>query len=256
MAFTNIDSNRQQTRPAQNQSAGWTSTHSWVFLVIVAVGLAAILFQNRYFYLMPQGSATAYRVSKFFGSVQEFNPASGWVKARLSSSCAVSSTGVMQPPGATDQPGAPMNVPASATPGVVSPGGRPTETMALKEPPKPDEQPAKEEGKESASGQEAEPGNESATAPSAQPAETQQMSSEQAYQMFTKAFPDFGEAEFELAHEDLFPKWRKSSAQDGTWPQFLGLYKGFIAWWKAQGSPFDRSGEELWRDFMKSQKGE
>jgi hypothetical protein len=73
------------------------------------------------------------------------------------------------------------------------------------------------------------------------------------YQVFRQAFPHYGKPEFELAYQVLYADWRKRMAPNGTWRQFLEVYKEFIDWWVARNSPRE-SGMKLWRDFLKSRQ--
>jgi hypothetical protein len=59
------------------------------------------------------------------------------------------------------------------------------------------------------------------------------------FKAFKQAFPHYGKPEFELAYQDLYPDWRKQMAPNGTWHQFLEVYKEFIDWWMARNSPRD-----------------
>ena len=54
--------------------------------------------------------------------------------------------------------------------------------------------------------------------------------------LFQTTFPDFGEDEFQLANDDLFPDWKKRIAPNGTWGDFLMTYKDFIRWWNDAGN--------------------
>ncbi len=56
-----------------------------IFLAIVALGLIVVGFENRYHYLSPLGLGKAYRIDKFFGGIQEFDPSQGWVVASFKS---------------------------------------------------------------------------------------------------------------------------------------------------------------------------
>ena len=49
--------------------------------------------------------------------------------------------------------------------------------------------------------------------------------------------PGFGKEQFQLANDDLYPDWKKNIAPNGTWPEFLGVYRDFVQWWTDQGSP-------------------
>jgi len=81
----------------------------------------------------------------------------------------------------------------------------------------------------------------------------QELTKEERLKAFQKLFPDFGEPEFQLANDDLFPDWKKTVSPNGTWQQFLAVYKDFIQWWNDTGSPAE-SGFKLWRDFLASRE--
>lgn len=214
-------------RPEQRGSRtgqSWTSLHSWIFLAIVALALLVIGMQNRYHYLNPQGLGKAYRIDKLFGGIQEFDPGSGWIAAQLQSAPATQGFSMMEPPG-VGAPAVPMNVP-----GAMVPGAEERQSGAAAVPPAIKEEPAAKR----------EP------AAAAKPAP--ELSVEDKYKVFKKAFPEFGQDEFQLANDDLYPDWKKTEAPNGTWPQFLVLYKGFIQWWTDAGSP-PEPGFKLWRDF-------
>jgi hypothetical protein len=218
-------------RPEQRGSRtgpSWTSLHSWIFLAIVALALLVIGLQNRYHYLNPQGLGKAYRIDKLFGSIQEFEPGQGWIAAQLQSTPAPQNFSMMEPP-AAGAPAVPMNVPGGVVPGAEE---RQTKSAAVKPAVKEEPVAAKEPA-------------------AAKPAP--ELSVEEKYKAFKKAFPEFGQDEFQLANDDLYPDWKKSEAPNGTWPQFLVLYKGFIQWWTDTGSP-PEPGFKLWRDF-RSGKG-
>jgi hypothetical protein len=74
------------------------------------------------------------------------------------------------------------------------------------------------------------------------------MSKEDRLRVFQKVFPEFGQDEFQLADDDLYPFWKKTEAPNGTWPEFLVMYKDFIQWWTDAGSP-PEPGFKLWKDF-------
>ncbi len=195
--------------------AGWTRIHSWIFLAIVALGLLVIATQNRYHYLNPQGLGKAYRIDKLFGGIQEFEPDKGWVTAQLQTMVPPQSLSMMEPPSMGSQ-AVPMT------------GGIPPSTDYV--------QPGQIPGKE-----EVAPGRPQAK-------EAPEMSKADRLRVFKQAFPDFGQDEFQLADDDLYPYWKKTEAPNGTWPEFLGVYKEFIQWWTDAGSPAEQ-GFQLWKDF-------
>ena len=81
--------------------------------------------------------------------------------------------------------------------------------------------------------------------------ESPEMSLDERVKLFQKAFPGFGKEEFQLANDDLYPDWKKNIAPNGTWPEFLGVYREFVQWWTDQGSP-PETGSKLWKDFLTS----
>lgn len=214
------------------QRNGWTSVHSWVFLAIVALGLLVLGIQNRYHYLSPLGLGKAYRIDKLFGGIQEFDPSKGWIVAQLQ--MAPPQAMSMLEPSAPLVPPAQMNMPGSmpSSGDVVQPKAAVAPTME-KETVAPSPQPAKEQ----------------VAATQARPAAVPEMSKEEKQKLFQKTFSDFGDEEFQLANDDLYPDWRKRYAPNGNWPEFLGVYRDFIQWWNDAGNP-PESGFKLWQDFL------
>jgi len=74
-------------------------------------------------------------------------------------------------------------------------------------------------------------------------------SRENRLESFRKAYPGYGDEEFKLADEDLFPDWKKKVSPDGTWADFLPVYGEFVQWWIKAGSPAE-NGLKLWHDFL------
>jgi hypothetical protein len=220
----------------QRSAGGWTNLHSWIFLAIVALGLIVVGLENRYHYLSPLGLGKAYRIDKFFGSIQEFDPSQGWVVAKLQIGPPQQALSMMEPPGPGSQ-AVPMNMPGS----VAAPGEQIEPGTAL--PPSLH----KEESLAAQPQREAPPAV--ATPQAARPKEAPEMSKEEKLKNFKKAFPDFGQDEFQLASDDLYPDWKKSVAPTGTWPEFLTVYKDFIQWWNDAGSP-PEPGFKLWKEFL------
>ncbi|MBI4963534.1 MAG: hypothetical protein HY913_09685 [Desulfomonile tiedjei] len=213
---------RPELRGPRN-GAGWTSLHSWIFLAIVALGLLVIAAQNRYHYLSPQGLGKAYRIDKVFGGIQEFDPGKGWITAQLQSMGPPQGLSMMEPPSMGSQ-AVPMT------------GGIPPSTDLM--------QPGvAKEDIDASRGQR----------PQLQAKEAPAMSKEDRFKAFQRAFPEFGQDEFQLADDDLYPFWKKTEAPNGTWPEFLGMYREFIQWWADAGSP-PEPGFKLWKDF-RSAKG-
>lgn len=225
--------NEETRRPVSenNQTGGWTTLHSWIFLGIVAVGLLLIGIQNRYHYLSPLGLGKAYRIDKVFGGIQEFDPSKGWIAAQLQQMQPPPMSGMdpssmaMQMPGGAHPGMMPpsMNVPDTAVP---VPGGK-EESLAEKEiqiPSTPSVQQTKPQG-------------------------TKELTTEEKLRTFKRAFPNFGQDEFLLANDDLYPDWKKNVSPEGNWNEFLTTYQEFIQWWNDKGSPAE-SGVKLWKDFL------
>ena len=174
---------------------GWTSLHSWIFLAIVALGLIVIGLQNRYQYLSPLGLGKAYRIDKFFGSIQEFDPDRGWVVATLPSGPPQQALSMLERPRSGSR-AVPMIMPGEGTPQGESPEpGTVTAQSMHKE-----QVPAAQTQKEATA----------AAQQTAIPKQTQEMSKEEKLKAFKEAFPDFGKEEFQLANDDLYPDWKKN----------------------------------------------
>ena len=215
------------------KSNGWTNIHSWVFLAIVAVGLLVLGVQNRYHYLSPLGLGKAYRIDKLFGGIQEFDPSKGWVVAQLQ---------MVPPPQAMSnlQPSAPLLPPSQMN----MPGSMPTTGDVVQ--PKAAVAPTMEKETVAATPQAP---KEQIVATPARPTAATEMSKEEKLKLFQKTFADFGEEEFQLANDDLYPDWKKRFAPNGNWAEFLGVYRDFIQWWNDAGNPSE-SGFKLWQDFL------
>ncbi len=229
------DETRRSQTSGQKYAGGWTTLHSWIFLAIVAVGLFVIAAQNRYHYLSPAGLGKAYRIDKFFGRIQEFDPSQGWVTAQLQSMPSPQSYSMSEPPGSQA-----MHMPSPMQSGAIPPGGySPEPSMNLPTPHKEGVSPHKESQAPSPAAQQ----------PAAK--ETSEMTSEEKFNAFKHAFPDFGKDEFLLANDDLYPDWKKNVAPKGNWNEFLKTYGEFIDWWKDAGQPSE-SGLKLWKEFLAS----
>jgi hypothetical protein len=220
-----IPNDNSQNTGARDQRnvSGWTSLHSWIFLAIVILAVLVMGFQNRYHYLSPLGLGKAYRIDKFFGGIQEYDPSKGWIVAQLQP---------IQPPVSMSSAPpessqvVPMKGTSSTPPGTVKEeGAQAPEAKEEGAPPK-----TAGRGKES-------------------PA----ISLDERVKQFQKAFPGFGKEEFQLANDDLYPDWKKNISPNGTWTEFLGVYKQFVQWWTDNGSP-QESGLKLWKDFLASRQ--
>jgi len=241
MTLDEHDLQRGESRTRSRRDVGWTGLHSWVFLGIIAVGLVLLVMQNRYHYLNPQGLGKAYRIDKLSGSIQEYDPSDGWIVARFSQAPPGQAAGLTPPP-MTGSPAVPMHMPA----------GRSGEAMTPSAPP-PAEKP-------SAATVPERPGARTPSEPPTKPAvkesrlqEKPEMSQEERMRSFLDTFPGFGQEEFQLANDDLYPDWKRNLAPQGTWPEFLKVYGAFIEWWQKAGSP-PEAGTKLWKDFTATQK--
>ncbi len=241
-----IDRPKEERRPDLDNltlSPGWTKVHSWVFLGIIALGFLLLGIQNRYHYLSPVGLGKAYRIDKVFGGIQEFDPNKGWIVAQLQSLVAPTAMSMLEPSSSGPQipQVAPMKTPEASPPVVEqNVSAPPPSTSAPKE-----ENIAPPQAKETAIPEAV------ASQPkvnTVEPSETE-ASSEERLKLFQKTFPDFGEDEFQLANDDLFPDWKKRYAPNGTWADFLMTYKDFIRWWNDAGNPVE-SGVKLWQDYL------
>lgn len=223
----------------QRFASGWTSLHSWIFLAIVALGLIVVGFQNRYHYLSPLGLGKAYRIDKLFGSIQEFDPGQGWVVAKLQIGPPQQALSMAEP--APGSHAVPMNMPGSVSSSeeTIEPGTAVPPSMY------------KEESSVSQS-QKQKP-SAVASPQVARPKEAPEMGKEEKLSTFKKEFPEFGQDEFQLANDDLYPDWKKRIAPNGTWPEFLAVYRDFIQWWNDAGSP-PEPGFKLWKEFLTSGK--
>ena len=226
------DNSRNTGSRDQGNVSGWTSLHSWIFLAIVILAVLVMGFQNRYHYLSPLGLGKAYRIDKLFGGIQEYDPSKGWIVAQLQS---------IQPPVSmsSSAPEASHVVPMKGTPST-PPGTVGVGTAQAPE--------AKEEEAETpAVTKEAPPKT------VGRGKESPEMSLDERVKQFQKAFPGFGKEEFQLANDDLYPDWKKNISPNGTWPEFLGVYKEFVQWWSDQGSP-PEAGLKLWKNFLASRQ--
>jgi hypothetical protein len=242
------DETRRPESGAQRSGLGWTGLHSWIFLVIVACGLLVVGMQNRYHYLSPLGLGKAYRIDKLFGSIQEFDPARGWVKAQLEAVVPPQATVMMPPaglpPSQSPSTSLPGTVPQMSTTAESAPGDTPLDRRKEVTSPAPAESPA---GVGSST---------QAATPPSQPSTTsgaRELTEAERFTAFRKVFPDFGKDEFQLANDDLYPDWKKNLKPGGTWPEFLIVYQDFIQWWTDSGSP-PEPGFKLWKDYVKAKR--
>ncbi len=223
---------------------GWTKTHSWMFLVIVTASLVIIGFQNRYHYFPAQVSGHTYRVDKLFGTLQQFDGDKGWVRADLprdllseaSTAPRLAAPPLGEPPaGAATTPRPPGTVPRLPK---VSPDPPTPEIPNRVSPPA--EPPA-------------EPPRLERTTPAVPmvptPPPPKEPGREDHLRVFKETFEDFGEEEFKLAHDDLYPDWKKHVNPGGTWPEFLEVYREFVQWWIDSGTPAE-AGFKLWKKFL------
>lgn len=241
-----IDRPKEERRPDLDKSklgSGWTSLHSWVFLGIIALGFLILGIQNRYHYLSPAGLGKAYRIDKVFGGIQEFDPSKGWITAQLQSGAPPSAMSMLEP--SASGPQLPQVAPMNMSAAVPSTMGKDPETASVGAIGLKEERPASSAPRESL-------GYPTSSAPATvnavKPVEAE-MTVEQRLSFFQKTFPDFGEDEFQLANDDLFPDWKKRLAPTGTWADFLLVYKDFIRWWNDAGNPAE-SGIKLWQEYL------
>jgi hypothetical protein len=244
MTVTNNNVRRPEATAGKRATPGWTSMHSWIFLVIVAVGLTVIVLENRYHYLSPAGLGKAYRIDRLFGSIQEFEPSVGWVTAQLQVPPA---TPMGRPPAMPSQ-AVPQAMPGAA-PGAVLP---PTAGVRMEEP-RPSPAEAKEEARPQPRAEKEVPVTVERAPQQAPIEEKPIMGRDQRLKAFVAAYPEYGEEEFQLANDDLFPDWKKKIAPQGTWPEFLKVYGEFIQWWTDAGSP-PEPGFKLWNDFLATKR--
>jgi hypothetical protein len=235
------ETRREETSYSPKQAMGWTRLHSWIFIIIVALGVGVIAMQNRYHYLSPLGLGKAYRIDKLFGGIQEFDPSAGWITAQLAAPPPSPALSMMEPPGASvGSRAVPMNMPAPAPPTEVPAPAHPTDRGFQEQPaapsPPPPAAPAPEQ-----------------TAAKPAVKETPELSKEEKFQKFQKLFPQFGQEEFQLANDDLYPDWKANVSKSGTWDQFLNVYRDFVQWWLDAGSP-PEPGFKLWKDFLASRQ--
>ncbi len=227
---------REKTSYTRRQTAGWTQVHSWIFVIVVALGVGVIAMQNRYHYLSPLGLGKAYRIDKLFGGIQEFDPSVGWITAQLAAPPPSPALSMMEPPGApVGSRAVPMNMPAPVTPAEVPAGTQRTDKGFHEQPAAPSPPPSAPE--------------QTASQPPVK--EATELSKEEKFQKFQKLFPQFGHEEFQLANDDLYPDWKANVSQSGTWDQFLAVYRDFVQWWLDAGSP-PEPGFKLWKDFLAS----
>lgn len=231
------DETRRPQSSGQRHAGGWTALHSWIFIAIVAVGLFVIGVQNRYHYLSPAGLGKAYRIDKFFGGIQEFDPSQGWVTAQLQSMPAPQAYSMNEPPGSQA-----MRMPTPMQSGAVPPGGYSPEPSINMPAPQKEEVISRKEAQ--------------VPSPAAQPSrakEVSEMGVDEKFNAFKSTFPAFGKDEFLLANDDLYPDWKKNVAPKGNWNEFLKTYGDFIQWWNDTGQP-PESGFKLWKEFLASRK--
>ena len=229
----NDDSRNTGSRDQRNVS-GWTSLHSWIFLAIVILAVLVMGFQNRYHYLSPLGLGKAYRIDKLFGGIQEYDPSKGWIVAQLQP---IQQPMSMSGPAPESSQAVPMHMPGTPS--------TPPGTVGIGTAQAPESQ--EEEAAPPAVTKEAPPKT------AGRGKESPEMSLDERVKQFQKAFPGFGKEEFQLANDDLYPDWKKNVAPNGTWPEFLGVYREFVQWWTDQGSP-PESGSKLWKDFLASRQ--
>jgi hypothetical protein len=230
---------------ADRANPGWSSLHSWVFIVIVALGLLLTGYLNRYEYFSV--GAKAYRVSKITGGIQEYNPIQGWVAAGFSETPPdMYASSTTQEP--ITPPPSPVEEPSQAA-------GAPEQTLIVGEEATPEPEPAPEDTAPQSPEPDSEPEetqiepaevDDSGVQPSDQEPE---MSVEDRFKAFLQLNPGYGEEEFKLANETLYPHWKENIKPGGNFVQFLSAYKKFTQWWIDAGSPRE-PGFQLWKRFL------
>ncbi len=232
------DSMRRPQLKSHQEPTAWTSLHSWIFLAIIAVGMIALVAQNRFHYLSPLGLGKAYRIDKVFGGIQEFDPAKGWIVAQLQYPIQPQAMSMMEPQMMPGSHAVPMNMPAPQTresvAGNVSPQTAPKPDVISPTPVKESQDALQLSAQKVAKAQ----------PPIIEAAKEEKISE------FKRIFPDYGDDEFQLANDDLYPDWKKMQP-NGSWPEFLQVYKQFVQWWQDAGSP-PEPGYKLWKEFLAS----
>ncbi len=242
------DETRRADPKTHRTGQGWSSLHSWIFLLVVAIGLFVIGWQNRYHYLSPLGLGKAYRIDKLFGGIQEFDPKKGWIKAEIPSPPPPQAMSMMEPPRQPGSAAVPMNMPSMTQPPAASMPSPPPPKVATEKPAPPPKVMTKETPEEPHPTVASSPRETVGEQAKETPKETEELSEKEKLDEFKKVFPDFGKDEFQLANDDLYPDWKKRISPDGTWSSFLDVYGQFVQWWTDQGSP-PEPGFKLWKEF-------
>lgn len=224
--------------PGSATRQGWSSLHSWVFIVIVALGFVVTGYFNRYEYL---GSGhKAYRVSKITGAIQEYDPYQGWSRAQFQ--------GASSDMAASVQPTQPMTPPPSSVETPSQPQTPVEQDLVAEEDQAPEPEPVADLEQEPENALSQSPEATESTEPESDYREPD-MSVEDRYKAFLQLNPGYGEEEFKLANETLFPHWKQNLNPDGNFVQFLSMYKKFTQWWIDAGSP-RAPGFQLWKRFL------
>ncbi len=240
-----IDRPKEERRPDLDNlklTPGWTKIHSWVFLIIIAFGFFILGIQNRYHYLSPVGLGKAYRIDKLFGGIQEFDPHQGWIVAQLQPTAPPTAMSMLEPSSSGPQTPQVEPMKAPEKPPVIE---KEPEAPSVSATTPKEETSAVSQNKESTPA----PVVSSPSTASVVKPPVEEMSTQDKFQAFKKVFPDFGEDEFQLASDDLYPDWKKRFAPNGTWGEFLTTYKDFIRWWNDAGNPAE-TGVKLWQEYL------
>lgn len=242
-------------REIQNNSrsvlkSGWSSTHSWIFIIIVAIGLIITGYLNRYEYFGSDGKA--YRVSKISGAIYEYNTIQGWIVANFAESSQQMASAMQTPETTTPEPMTPPPTPVTP-PTTTANSVEPPDTIEEDPNTSNIEQPEEQPGTALIQPVEQTPETPETTTETEEPESSQEddqeMSVENRYKAFLQLNPGYGEEEFKLANETLYPHWKEIINPDGNFIEFLSVYKKFTQWWIDAGAPRE-PGFQLWKRFL------
>ncbi len=225
--------------------SGWSSAHSWIFIIIVAIGLIITGYLNRYEYFGSDGKA--YRVSKISGAIYEYNPIQGWIVANFAEASQQMASNMETPEPMTPPP-TPVNPPTTSAVPVETPDSLEENPTASNI-----DQPEEQQGTALIQPVEQTPEVPETTTETEEPENAEErdeeMSVENRYKAFLQLNPGYGEEEFKLANETLYPHWKETINPDGNFIEFLSVYKKFTQWWIDAGAPRE-PGFQLWKRFL------
>lgn len=234
--------------------SGWSSFHSWIFIAIMVTGLIIIGIQNRYQYVTGSDGAI-YRIAKLTGGMQQYDLIQGWMR--------VSESKIMPEPleegtSSTNQ-AKPFSLESFTKGNTITESQKPLLVQKEQEPLPAPQKPEKSVQNKQPIQQIQQPST--VEQPRSQESITEQtipatprepeMSDEEMFAKFKERNPYFGEQEFRLAKDDLYPDWKQNINPNGNWIEFLDTYEQFIQWWNDSGNPSE-SGMALWKKFMTS----